>query len=343
MAKKIKIPDTVKDLKLSPKKFGKKIGIRINKGMPKKERKFYTKKLWNKYGKMAAEGLNDAMHILSENNPEEKKMAKVVKRVDGVLESPKTMNVVIKRYKKNPNRYPDMIHLPRFIISTVDYYNSTSISEAEKREMDEKFDTEKLIDFSYHILKKPIKYYENRGVADVPAFRLAAAVPSARVFNKSRFYYRNAIEELYKIAALDPNQILDLNVIIPSMIKVDKTRKISKKEFLRHFCFEFICMRLRNKDLMEDSQRALNTELTSFVLDFLDSMKPHSLKELLKEYITVRKKEEYKNLKGTHPINFVEHAAANSPYLNIQNVVQDILEKNNNFATFLSTERSVRE
>ena len=73
--KKIKIPKSVLELKMSPKKFAKKHGIKVKgKGLSKGEKKRNIKKLRNSYSEAAINGLNKAVKILAENSPEGKKV-----------------------------------------------------------------------------------------------------------------------------------------------------------------------------------------------------------------------------------------------------------------------------
>ena len=70
--KKIKVPKSVLDLRMSPKKFAKKNNIRTNgKGLSKRERKHIKKRLEQAYAENAINGLNKAVKILAEH-PENK-------------------------------------------------------------------------------------------------------------------------------------------------------------------------------------------------------------------------------------------------------------------------------
>jgi len=66
--KKIKVPKSVLDLRMSPKKFAKKNNIRIKgKGMSKSERKHNKKRLKEAYAENAINGLNKAVKILADH------------------------------------------------------------------------------------------------------------------------------------------------------------------------------------------------------------------------------------------------------------------------------------
>ena len=83
--KKIKIPKSVMELKLSPKKYAKKHGIKLkDKHMSKKDRKHSIKRLKNEYSESAINGLNKAVKILAEN-PEAKKIEKVKLGIDNII------------------------------------------------------------------------------------------------------------------------------------------------------------------------------------------------------------------------------------------------------------------
>ena len=66
--KKIKVPKSVLELRLTPKKFAKKHNIKLTgKGMSKKDKKRNLKKLQKEYCESAISGLNKAVKILAEN------------------------------------------------------------------------------------------------------------------------------------------------------------------------------------------------------------------------------------------------------------------------------------
>ena len=135
--KKIKIPKSVMELKLSPKKYAKKHGIKLKgKHMSKKDRKHSIKRLKNEYSESAINGLNKAVKILAEN-PEAKKIEKVKLGIDNIILNPDIMKRISKIYKKHPDSYPHMKYLPHMIMNTLMYYQSDQISEEEK-EIDRK-------------------------------------------------------------------------------------------------------------------------------------------------------------------------------------------------------------
>ena len=131
--KKIKVPKSVLELKLSPKKFAKKHGIKLKgKGLSKGEKKRNAKRLRNTYSESAIGGLNKAVKILAENAPDNKKILKVKDGVDNILCNPEVMKRVAKLYRENPKNYPNLIYLPHMIMNTLVYYSQETISEEEK-------------------------------------------------------------------------------------------------------------------------------------------------------------------------------------------------------------------
>lgn len=334
MAKKIKVPKSVLDLRLSPKKFAKKHGIRIKgKGMTKSERKHNRKRLRNEYSECAINGLNKAVKILAENNPEGKKIGKVKDGVDNIISNPGVMNRIARLYRKNPKGYPNLIYLPHMIMNTLMYYSSDSISDADK-EIGKTLDSEALIEFCERILKKEIKRYKKMGLDQAVAYQLATVIPTTQLFKNNRQWYRKLINELYSIAATTP---VDIDAVLKAVSKIDKKKSIPRKEFLEGFFSEFILQKDSNKNKsFNDNQKELHEGLIDRALLYMDNLKPRKLREMLKTYIKRRKTAESYKSDTRRVIKFTDHANSNSPYVTIKAVVSDLISDNSSNELYLS-------
>ena len=335
-SKKIKIPKSVIDLRLSPKKFAKRHNIRLKgKGMSKREKKHNLKRLEVEYSECAITGLNKAVKILADNasDNQTKKINKVKDGVENVISNRSVMKRVAKLYRKNPDNYPNMIFLPNMIMNTLIYYNSENISDEEK-EIGKSLDTEGLISFCEKILKKEIKRYKHMGLDQDVAYQLATVIPTAKLFKNNRQWYKKLIQQMYDIAAKND---VDIDTIIKAVIKIDKKKSISKKDFLEGFFSEFILQKNSNKNAkFTDTQKELHEGLIERTLVYLDNLKKSKLREILKQYIKRRKTaESYKN-DTKRVIKFVDHANSNSPYTNIKAVVQELIEDNSTNELYLS-------
>lgn len=333
-SKKIKIPKSVIDLQMSPKKFAKKHSIRIKgKHMSKKERKYNMKKLKKEYSEAAANGLNKAVKILAEHDESSKRIIKVKKGVDNIISNPDVMRRIAKLYKKHPESFPNMLYLPYMIVNTLAYYQSEDLSDEDK-EVASLLDTESLVSFCERILKKEIKRYKSYGMDDKSAFMLATAIPTSRMFKNNRQWYNRLIRQMYE-CAVDTD--IDINSVLKAVMKIDKKRQISKKDFLEGFFSEMIMQRTSNKAAKyTDTQKELQQGLTERTLVYLNDLKPRKLREILKTYIKRRKTaESYKN-DGRRIIKFIDHATSNSPYENIKKVVQDLIADNSANELYLS-------
>lgn len=331
--KKIKVPKSVLDLRMSPKKFAKKNNIRIKgKGLSKSERKHAQKRLAKMYAEAAIAGLNKAVKILAEH-PDAKKINKVKEGVDNIISNPDVMKRVAKLYSKSPESYPNMIFLPNMIMSTIAYYSSESITEEEKA-IAEALDKEALAEFCEKILKKPIKRYTKMGLEDEIAFQLASVVPTAKLFKNNRKWYKRLIQQMYDMATVSE---IDVDLTLKAITHIDKDKTISKKDFLEGFFSEFILQRSTNKSLkFTDNQKDLHEDLIERTLIYLDNLKSRKLKDILKQYIKRRKTaEEYKN-DTKRVIKFIDHANSNSSYTNIKNVVQELIADNSSNELYLS-------
>lgn len=332
--KKIKVPKSVLELQLSPKKFAKKHGIRVKgKKMSKKEKKYNMKKLKREYSEAAANGLNKAVRILAENDTETKKIIKVKKGVDNVISNPTVMKKIAKIYKKHPDNYQNLHHLPYMIINTLAYYSSDAVSEEDKK-TGEVLDTEALIEFCENILKKQIKRYRKMGLTPEAAFSMAATIPTAKMFRNNRHWYNRLIKEMYDVAE---STDIDIDMILTAVRKVDKKKQINKRDFLDGFFTEFIMQRSSNKAAkFTDTQKELHQGLIERALVYLNDMKPRKLRDVLRTYIKRRKTaENYKN-DGKRIIKFTDHAHSNSPYENIKKVVQNLIADNPSNELYLS-------
>ena len=331
--KKIKIPKSVLDLRMSPKRYAKKHRIRLKgKHMSKKDKKRNIKRLRKAYSVSAITGLDKAVKILAEN-PDAKKINKVKNAVDNILVNPEVMRRVAKIYKKNPDQYSNMIYLPRMIMNTLIYYSSESLSDEEK-EIGKTLDKEELTMFCRRILKKEIKRYENFGLDNITAFRLATVIPTSKLF-KNREWYRVLINEMYNMAA---ESDVDIDKILKAVMKIDKKKKyIDKKDFLEGFFLEFIMRKNTNKSkTFTESQKELHEGLIERALTYLDNLKSRKLRDMLRQYIKRRKTaESYKN-DGKRVIKFTDHANSNSPYSHIKSVVQDLISDNSSNELYLS-------
>ena len=332
--KKIKIPKSVLELKLSPKKFAKKHGIKLKgKGLSKGEKKRNAKRLRNSYSESAIGGLNKAVKILAENAPDNKKILKVKDGVDNILCNPEVMKRVAKLYRENPKNYPNLIYLPHMIMNTLVYYSQETISEEEKA-VAQSLDTEGLIEFCEKILKDQIKRYRKLGVADEVAYQLATVIPTTKLLKNSRQWYKKLIQSLYMIAEKDE---VDVDVILAAVAKVDKDKVMSKKDFLEGFFSEFILTKSSNKNhSFNDSQKSLHETLIEKTLEYLDTAKGRKTREILKTYIKRRKTaESYKN-DTKRVIKFIDHAHSNSSYTNLKSVVQELIADNSSNELYLS-------
>lgn len=336
MAKKskIKIPKSVLDLRLSPRKFAKKHNIKLKgKGMSKREKKHNTKRLTKEYSECAINGLNKAVKILAENNSESKKILKVKDGVDNIISNPDVMKRVAKIYRKSPENYQNLMYLPYMIMNTLIYYNSDNISEEEK-DIGRRLDTEGLIDFCEKILKKEIKRYRNMGLQPEVAYQLATVIPTTKLFKNNRQWYKKLIQEMYGIAEKTD---VDIDTILKAVSKIDKKKGVNKKDFLEGFFSEFILQKSSNKNhSFNETQKELHEGLIERTLIYLDGQKPRKLREILKQYIKRRKTaESYKN-DTKRVIKFIDHAHSNSSYTNIKAVVQDLVADNSSNELYLS-------
>lgn len=336
MAKKqkIKIPKSVLDLRLSPKKFAKKHNIRLKgKGISKRERKHNRKRLTKEYSECAINGLNKAVKILAENSTDNKKVLKVKDGVDNIISNPAVMERIAKLYKKSPDSYQNMIYLPYMIMNTLAYYASDNISDEEK-EIGKNLDADGLVLFCEKILKKEIKRYRNMGLDTEVAYQLATVIPTTKLFKNNRQWYKKLIQEMYAIAE---HTDIDVDDILKAVSKIDKKKSINKKDFLEGFFSEFIMQKNSNKNhSFNDSQKELHDALIERTLIYLDNLKRSKLREILKHYIKRRKTaESYKN-DGKRVIKFIDHAHSNSSYTNIKAVVQDLVSDNSSNELYLS-------
>lgn len=333
--KKIKIPKSVLDLRMSPKKFAKKHDIRLKGKMSKKEKKHKLKKLNTAYAEAAISGLNKAVKILAENLKDDsgKKINKVKDGVENVIIQPDVIKRVAKIYRKNPEMYPNMIYLPFMIMNTLTYYASEQISEEEK-EIGKSLDTEGLVLFCEKILKKQIKRYKSAGLDATVAYQLATCIPTTKLLRNNRDWYHRLIQQIYDIAA---ETDIDVDLVLKSVSKIDKGKSIDKKDFLEGFFSEFIMRKSSNKSLnYTDSQKEVNEVLIDRTLKYLDSLKSRKLKEILKTYIKRRKIAESYKKDTKRVIKFTDHANSNSPYEKIKAVVQELIDDNSSNELYLS-------
>ena len=331
---KIKIPKSVLELKLSPKKYAKKHNIKLTgKGLSKGEKKRNKKRLKNSYSESAIGGLNKAVKILAENAPDNKKVLKVKDGVDNIISNPEVMKRVAKLYRKNAKSYPNLIYLPHMIMNTLVYYSQESIS-AEEKEVAASLNTEGLIEFCEKILKDEIKRYRKLGVADEVAYQLATVIPTTKLLKNSRQWYKKLIQSLYMIAEKSE---IDVDVILAAVSKIDKKKAMDKKAFFEGFFSEFILTKSSNKNhSFNDSQKSLHETLIEKTLEYLDTAKGRRAKDILKMYIKRRKTaESYKN-DTKRVIKFIDHAHSNSSYTSLKSVVQELIADNSSNELYLS-------
>lgn len=332
--KKVKIPKSVLGLRMSPKKFAKKHNIRLTgKHMSKKDKKHNLKRLKKEYSSFAISGLNKAVKILAENaNNSTKKVGKVKEGVENIISNPDVMNRIVKIYKKNPDNYPNLIYLPNMIMNTILYYSQEGLSDEEKA-VAESIDTVALTEFCERILKKIIKKYRKYGLSKSVAFQLAVVIPTTKLF-KNPAWYKKLIQQLYDIAA---NEDVDLDNILKAIIKLDKDKYISKKDFYEGFYFAFMMKRSSNKNKnFTDAQKDLHENLIERTLNYLEGLKSKKLRSMLREYIKARKFAEQMKSDSKRVINFNDHANSNSAYQNIKSVVKELIADNANNELYLS-------
>ena len=298
----------------------------------KKKLKIPKSVLMKEYSDFAASGLNKAVKILAEN-PKHKKAEKITSGVDNIITNPEVMKRIAKLYKKNPEAYPNMIYLPAMIMNTLVHYASESLSEEEKKEA-EALDSDALISFCEKILKREIKRYKKFGIDGAAAYQLATVIPTTKLF-KNRQWYKKLIQQMYDIAE---KEHVDIDAVLKAVMKVDKKKGISKKEFLEGFFSEFILTKSSNakSSKFTDDQKDLHEGLIERALIYLDNLKPRKTKEILKKYIKRRQAaENYKN-DTKRVIKFIDHANSNSPYVNIKSVINELISDNSAYEAYLS-------
>ena len=336
MAKeKLKIPKSVLDLRLSPKKYAKKHNIRIKrrKGMSRKEVKHNQKRLERAYAVMALNGLNKGVRILIEH-PDHKKIGKVKKGVDNIISQASVMERVAKLYKKDPSEYANMMYLPYMIVSTLNYLASAEATEADKAAAAD-LDPAAMIKFCERILKKQIRRYEKAGLSEEQAFNMAVYVPTMKIFKSNRRWYREFIQAMYAMAEKTE---VDLKAILQAVLKVDKKRPFSRSKFAEEFYSEVIMQKSSNRTAkFTESQKDLHESRIESTLSYLNDLKSKDLLEkILRNYIKRRKRaEEYKN-DGKRIIKFTDHANSNSPYPKIKKVVTELISENSSYELYLS-------
>ena len=324
--KKLKIPKSVTELKLSPKKFAKKHGIKIKgKGLSKGEKKRNIKRLKTQYSESAIRGLDKAVKILAEKDSESKKIIKIKNAVDNIISNPEVMKRIAKIYKKDGKEYTNLVYLPYMIMNTILYYNQDSISDEEK-EIGKSLDPEGLISFCEKIQKSEIKRYKKLGLDREMAYQLATVIPTTKVFKSNmRQWQRRLIQTLYTMAE---NDEVDINLILSAVCKLDK-KGIDKKSFYEGFFSEFILTKASNKNkTFSDSQKDLHAALIERTLEYLDGLKASKCKALIKRYIKRRKTaESYKN-DTKRVIKFVDYANSNSQYTKLKSVLNELISDN---------------
>lgn len=326
MGKKLELPACITILKQSKKKYAKKNGILIDKKkMKKKEVKRRCEKLDKIYYEALIVGLNKAVKILTEVHEESKKLDKIKRGVEKIILNHESMDGIIKIYKKDPSRYEELKFFPYMILSTIEYYNKGELSDEDK-ELAESIDLEKLLEFASSILKKEIKRYNKLGLSDTIAFKLAATIPSTKILNKSRVYYKRLLNMMY---TMSENESLDIDRVFKAVIKLDGKKVIKKKAFLTNFYQEFILRRMSNKNYsLTDTQKEMHEKLIDKCLEFINSLKVGAIKCMLKAYIKSRKRAEKFKTDGKRVIKFTDQVNSNSPYVNIKAAVQELISDN---------------
>ena len=333
--RKIKIPKSVTELRLSPKKFAKKHDIRLKgKGLKKKDRKRNLKRLTKEYSASAIEGINKAVKILVETSKESKKIEKIKTAVENIITNPNIMKEIPKLYKKDKSSYGNLIYLPHMIMNTLVYYNQETLSDDEKK-IGESLDKEALLSFCEKILKKEIKAYRNAGLSQEAAFQMASVIPTGRLLKDlNRKWYRKLIQAMYTIAETEP---VHVDEIIRGIMKTDKKAKIKKSILFEGLFSEFMLNKPSNKNhKFTDTQKELHEKMLELTLEYLNTIKRRKCKEVMKRYIKRRKTaEKYKN-DSKRVIKFIDYANSNSEYTNLKQVLLDIIADNASNELYLS-------
>ena len=332
--KDIQIPECVKVLKLSKKKYAKKNGIDLDSNkMSKKDGKRKLKKITLEYNEEVIKGLNKAVKILTEVTEDTKKVNKVKEWIENKIVDPATMDAVAEMYKKHPELYSNMIYLPYMIVSTITYYRQEDLTDEEK-EFGKRIHSDDLIEFCMKILKKIIKKYEKQDLSSEVAFQIATVIPTTKLLAGSRKWFRNLITTLHIMAE---KSVPDLKAIFKAILKLEGKKYINKKLFYELLYQEFMLKRLSNKKYSAtDSQKEFYDNFVDMTLEYLNELKVGKIKGILKQYIKARKKAEEFKSDGKRIIKFVDHANSNSPYQNIKAAVQELINDDKNNEIYLS-------
>jgi hypothetical protein len=332
--KKIKIPKSVLDLRMSPNKFAKKNDIRIKgKGLRKSEKKRNLKRLKIAYSEAALSGLNKAVKILVEVPKENKKTDKIKDGVDNIIVRAPIMKKIAKLYNKDPKNYQNMKFLPGMIMNTIEFYSQEGLSDSDKEKANS-MNVEELVLFCSKILKKVIKRYKRYGFSDDAAYKLATVVPTAKNLKDNRALFKRLITALYDIAE---KESIDISSVFDAILKIDKKKVITRRDLEAGFYSEFILSKSSNKNHgFNDTQKELRETLIERCLEYLNNIKGRQCRDILRTYIKRRKTaESYKN-DTRRIIKFIDHANSNSPYINLKAVIQDLVSDNSSNELYLS-------
>lgn len=322
-SRKIKVPKSLMTLAWSPEKYAKKKNYKLNsKKLSKKERKRLAKRFEEDYSKFVIKGMNRAVKILMENPSEDnKKVVKLSEAVEKIIQNPKIMKKVAKKYTKESAMYENMMYLPSIIMNTIVYYNREDISDEDK-EIAESLDKEFLVKFCEKILKKQIKRYKDEGLSQAMAFQLATTVPSAKCLT-NRLNYKRLIRSLYNASN---SEDVDIYTILKSIRKVDRKKVISKEDLAKGFFGEVIFMKDSNKKhAMSDKEKEFHEDLIEKTIEYLDSISKAKSRDIIKEYIHRRKIAESYKTDCRRVIKFVDFANSNSTHTKLKSVIVDLI------------------
>jgi flagellar biosynthesis regulator FlaF len=332
--KKIKIPKKVMQLKWSMGKFAKKNDLAVKKKAKKKERKEAKRKLLRSYSEFVITRLNSAASILSKMGTEEtRKSLELREAIIQIIAQNDVMKQIAKIYKKEPDNYPYIVYLPFMIRNAILYYSQDNLSEDDAK-LAEMMDRDALVSISEAILKKQAKKYRENGLSKHIALEVASAIPTAKRISNNRRWMKSLIQLLYELAEFEE---VDFEAVLKTIPKLDKKPPYTRKEIREMFYRELIQARSSNKNhSFTESQKDLNEKFIESAMEYLNGLKHQKLRQILREYIKIRKKaEEHKN-DGKRIIKFTDIANSNSDYEKIKTVVTELISDDSANELYLS-------
>lgn len=192
----------------------------------------------------------------------------------------------LKKEIKSGVEFSNLELIPNIIYGILGEARKSLEEDNEEGTVSENFNVQDLKELSELILKKKLKKMDKEGIDEVVAFDVLSVIPNPTILRKSQYYHiRNMFMVLYEHAK---TKEINFEKILKVLFKDDG-------EYIESVITFALLERKEKIGNFTDSQKKLFNDITEYCFKTLEGMKGDRIRDVLREYVNARKRDEAQN------------------------------------------------